>query len=83
MSDASLAAERSRDRRTALGERAAADGMSFDEQTLLHAKLFRRLRFDRAALRAARTGLLQAKGRDGAAIGPKLIKWLSDFAAEF
>jgi hypothetical protein len=53
-----------------------------DDQLLYHAKLLRRTRFDRPALRTAQTGLSMPEESKQLRLGPKKIQWLRRFIAE-
>lgn len=55
----------------------------FDAQQLYHAKLLRRVRFDRAALRAAETGLSTPEESKELQLGPRKIHWLKRFIQEY
>lgn len=54
-----------------------------DEQLLYHAKLLRRVRFDRGAIRVAEAGVRVREEKRDLLIGPKKIEWLRDFAREY
>lgn len=56
---------------------------SLDPQQLYHAKLLRRARFDRAALRVAEAGLSVREESEEMLLGPKRIQWLRQFIAEY
>lgn len=55
----------------------------FDETQLYHAKLLRRVRFDRAALRIAEAALSVPEESQELVLGPKRIAWLQRFIAEY
>ncbi len=54
-----------------------------DEQLLYHAKLVRRVRFERAALRVAETGVRFPEEDRQLKIGPRKIQWVKDFVKEY
>ena len=54
-----------------------------DNQLLYHAKLLRRVRIDRAAIRVAEVAVRAPEESKELLLGPKKIKWLKDFAAEY
>jgi hypothetical protein len=54
-----------------------------DEQLRYHAKLLRRVRFDRAALRVAEAGVKIPEESKELLLGPEKIKWLRQFIAEY
>jgi hypothetical protein len=55
----------------------------FDAQQLYHAKLLRRMRFDRAALRVAESGLSLPEEAKDLLLGPRKIHWLKRFIEEY
>lgn len=55
----------------------------FDAAQLYHAKLLRRVRFDRTALRVAETGLSMPEESKKLALGPRKIQWIARFIAEY
>jgi hypothetical protein len=55
----------------------------FDAAQLYHAKLLRRVRFDRAALRVAEAGLKIPEESKELLLGPRRIQWLARFIAEY
>ncbi len=56
---------------------------SWDNSLLYHAKLLRRIRFDRPALRVAEAGAKAAEEERSLLLGPRKIKWLRLFVAEY
>jgi hypothetical protein len=54
-----------------------------DEKMLYHAKLLRRIRFDRAAIRIAEKAVRVPDEMRKLKLGPKKIDWLKDFATEY
>jgi hypothetical protein len=54
-----------------------------DDQLLYHAKLLRRVRIDRAAIRVAEVAVRAPEEAKELRLGPKKIEWLRDFATEF
>jgi hypothetical protein len=54
-----------------------------DEQLRYHAKLLRRVRFDRAALRVAEAGMKIPEESKELLLGPEKVKWLRQFIAEY
>ncbi|MGH7199004.1 MAG: hypothetical protein ACREJB_00255, partial [Planctomycetaceae bacterium] len=55
----------------------------WDDRLLYHAKLLRRIRFDRAAIRIAQTGLHLPEESKKLLLGPRKIRWLGRFVAEY
>jgi len=55
----------------------------WDDQLLYHAKLLRRVRFDRAALRVAESGLKVSEESPKLILGPKRMEWLKQFVHEY
>jgi len=55
----------------------------FDAQQLYHAKLLRKTRFDRVALRIAEAGLKVPEEDTTLLLGPNKIRWLRRFLQEF
>jgi hypothetical protein len=55
----------------------------FDAQQVYHAKLLRRVRFDRVALRVAEAALSLAEESQELLLGPKRMQWLRRFIAEY
>lgn len=55
----------------------------WDDQLLYHAKLLRRVRFDRAAIRIAEAGLSVPEESRELLLGPKKLQWLRRFVAEY
>ncbi len=55
----------------------------WDEQLLYHAKLVRRVRFDRAALRLASAALNAPEESNKLLLGPRKIQWLKQFVREY
>jgi hypothetical protein len=55
----------------------------FDSAQLYHAKLLRRVRFDRAALRIAEAALAIPEESKDLVLGPTKIQWLRRFIAEY
>ena len=55
----------------------------WDELLLYHAKLVRRVRFDRAALRLASTALTAPEESKRLLLGPRKIQWLRQFVREY
>ncbi len=54
-----------------------------DGRLLYHAKLLRRSRISRAAIRNAKVGVAIVEELDELTIGPRLLLWLTKFALEF
>lgn len=54
-----------------------------DPELLYHAKLLRRVRIDRSAIRAARAGVQVPEEFDDITIGPRRISWLREFTKEY
>ncbi|MEX0716490.1 MAG: hypothetical protein WD066_07885 [Planctomycetaceae bacterium] len=54
-----------------------------DDQLLYHAKVLRRVRFDRAAIRVAEAGARLPDESRKLLLGPQKIDWLRNFAAEY
>ncbi len=54
-----------------------------DDQLLYHAKLLRRVRFDRAAIKIAESGLRTPEESKELTLGPRKIRWLKRFASEY
>ena len=54
-----------------------------DAKQLYHAKLLRRVRFDRAAIRVAKANLRMPEESKELLLGPRRIAWLKDFALEY
>lgn len=66
------------------GEDASAAWLSrCDEALRYHAKLLRRVRFDRAAIRVAEAGVKIPEESTELILGPVRIKWLRQFVAEY
>lgn len=61
----------------------AASWNRWDDQLLYHAKLLRRVRFDRAAIRIAEAGLRLPEESKKLLLGPMKIQWLRRFIAEY
>ncbi len=61
----------------------ASPWTDWDDQQLYHAKLLRRVRFDRAAIRAAEAGLRVPEEFDDTHLGPKKLQFLRRFVAEY
>ncbi len=55
----------------------------WDDQLLYHAKLLRRVRFDRAALRVAEAGVKVPEAPQKLLLGPKKLQWLKQFIKEY
>lgn len=55
----------------------------FDAQQLYHARLLRRVRYDRAALKVAEAGLKIPDEAKELLIGPEKIRWLKRFIEEY
>lgn len=55
----------------------------FDDQLLYHAKLLRRVRFERAALKVAESGLAIAEEAKDLYLGPRKMKWVKRFIEEY
>lgn len=53
-----------------------------DDQLLYHAKLLRRVRFDRTAIRIAQAGLRSPEEAQDLRLGPRKIEWLKQFVTE-
>ncbi len=64
-------------------QRQTPDWGRFDAAQLYHARLLRRIRFDRPALRVAETGLSTPEESKKLALGPRKIHWLARFIAEY
>lgn len=63
---------------------ASASGWDrFDEQQLYHARLVRRIRFDRAALKVASVALRLPEESTELTLGPRKIDWIKSFIAEY
>ncbi len=54
-----------------------------DDQLLYHAKLLRRVRFERAAIKIAETGVRVPEESTELVLGPRKIRWLKRFMAEY
>lgn len=54
-----------------------------DDSLLYHARMLRRVRFDRAAVRIAKTGVRVSEESKNLHLGPRKIRWLKEFAAEY
>lgn len=54
-----------------------------DDQLLYHAKLLRRVRFDRAAIKIAESGALAREESTELFLGPRKIRWLKRFLSEY
>jgi hypothetical protein len=54
-----------------------------DDQLLYHAKLLRRVRFDRGALRVADAGVKALEEAKELRLGPKKLDWIRRFVAEY
>ncbi|TWU01122.1 hypothetical protein [Stieleria varia] len=54
-----------------------------DDELFFQAKLLRRVRFDRVAIRIARSAVQIPEPEKDALIGPRLIDWLRDFTKEY
>lgn len=65
------------------GESEARWHDAWDDQLLYHAKLLRRIRFDRAAIRVAEAGVRVPEEAPEILIGPKKLKWVQGFVAEY
>ena len=66
------------------GDAAQADWCSqLDSQLLYQAKLLRRVRIDRGAIRVAEVAVRRPEESSDLLLGPKKIRWLRDFAAEY
>jgi hypothetical protein len=59
------------------------DAQQLDDQLLYHAKLLRRIRIDRAAIRVAEVAVRTPEESNELLLGPKKTKWLQNFAAEY
>ncbi len=55
----------------------------WDDQLLYHAKLLRRVRFDRAALRVAEVALKVPEESQELRLGPRKLLWLKQFVKEY
>lgn len=55
----------------------------WDDQLLYHAKLLRRVRFDRAALQIAEAGLKMPEESSKLILGPRKLEWLKQFVREY
>ena len=70
------------------GEPASAEAAAkewseqLDDQLLYHAKLLRRVRFDRTAIRIAQAGVQTPEESRELLLGPRKIQWLKRFVAE-
>lgn len=64
-------------------ESTASPWDGFDEQQLYHAKVLRRVRFDRAALQVAESGVTSPDESHELLVGPRKIHWLRRFIDEY
>jgi hypothetical protein len=65
-------------------ENAASDWSArLDEPLLYHAKLLRRVRFDRSAIKIAEAGLRLPEETKDLLVGPRKLHWIQRFAAEY
>lgn len=55
---------------------------ALDDQLLYHAKLLRRVRFDRSAIKIAQAGIQTHEETKELLVGPRKIQWLTRFVAE-
>lgn len=55
----------------------------WDEQLLYHAKLLRRVRIDRAAIRVAESGVKVPDESPQLRVGPRKLNWLRQFVSEY
>lgn len=55
---------------------------ALDEQLLYHAKLLRRVRFERPAIKIAEIGVREPEEAEELTLGPRKIRWLKSFIAE-
>src|SRR5690606_1862142 len=69
-----------REETEASAESSASD---WDDQLIYHAKLLRRVRYDRAALSVAEAGVRAPEESKKLLLGPKKIHWLRQFIAEY
>jgi len=66
-----------------VGEGAAQEwSAELDDQLLYHAKLLRRVRFDRAAIKIAQAGASRPEESKKLRLGPAKVQWLKRFVAE-